>query len=139
MVMSTDSSEPISPSSSDAEWWRKTTVYQIYLRSFYDTNGDGIGDINGIIEKLDYLKDLGFETIWISPITQSPQTDFGYDISDYHSIAPQYGDMALFEKLVQELHARHMKLIFDLVGFYPAVISPARPGRRPPGSTTGIM
>lgn len=115
MVMSTDSSEAIFSNNSDAEWWRKTTVYQIYLRSFYDTNGDGIGDIKGIIEKLDYLKDLGFETIWISPFIQSPQRDFGYDISDYYSIASEYGDMALFEKLVQELHARHMKLVFDLV------------------------
>lgn len=115
MVMSTDSSEPIFSNNSDAEWWRKTTVYQIYLRSFYDTNGDGIGDIKGIIEKLDYLKKLGFETIWISPFIQSPQRDFGYDISDYYSIASEYGDMALFEKLVQELHARHMKLVFDLV------------------------
>lgn len=115
MVMPADSSGSISPTNPDAEWWRKTTVYQIYLRSFYDTNGDGIGDIKGIIEKLDYLKDLGFETIWISPFTQSPQQDFGYDISDYNSIAPQYGDMALFEKLVQELHSRHMKLVFDLV------------------------
>lgn len=115
MVMPADSSEPIPSGNSEAEWWRKTTVYQIYLRSFYDTNGDGIGDIKGIIEKLDYLKDLGFETIWISPFTQSPQKDFGYDISDYHSIAPQYGDMALFEKLVQELHRRQMRLVFDLV------------------------
>lgn len=97
------------------EWWKKTTVYHIYLRSFFDSNGDGIGDIPGIIEKLDYLEDLGYETIWISPFTQSPQRDFGYDISDYLSISLQYGDMALVEKLVQELHRRGMKLVFDLV------------------------
>jgi glycosidase len=97
------------------EWWKKTTVYHIYLRSFCDSNGDGIGDIPGIIEKLDYLKDLGYETVWVSPFTQSPQRDFGYDISDYLSIAPQYGDMPLFEKLVQEVHRRNMKLVLDLV------------------------
>ena len=115
MVMSSDSLKSIFSSNSDAEWWKKTTVYQIYLRSFYDTDHDGIGDLKGIIEKLDYLKDLGFETIWISPFMQSPQRDFGYDISDYYSISSQYGDMALFEKLVQELHCRNMKLVFDLV------------------------
>lgn len=105
----------IFPDDSDGEWWKKTTVYHIYPRSFFDTNGDGIGDIPGVIEKLDYLKDLGYETIWISPFTESPQRDFGYDISDYFSISPQYGDMALFEKLVQEVHRRKMKLVFDLV------------------------
>ena len=100
---------------SDREWWKKTTVYQIYPRSFFDSNNDGIGDIPGIIEKLDYLEELGFETIWISPFTQSPQRDFGYDISDYLSISPEYGDMPLFEKLVQEVHSRGMRLVFDLV------------------------
>lgn len=114
-VMRDSSTDSIFPNDSDGEWWKKTTVYHIYLRSFFDTNGDGIGDIPGVIEKLDYLKDLGYETIWISPFTQSPQRDFGYDISDYFSISPQYGDMALFEMLVQEVHGRKMKLIFDLV------------------------
>ncbi len=105
----------VSLDNSGAEWWKKTTVYHIYLRSFFDANGDGIGDIPGVIEKLDYLKDLGYETIWISPFTQSPHRDFGYDISDYLSVSPQYGDMALVEKLVQEVHRREMKLVFDLV------------------------
>lgn len=99
----------------NASWWKKTTVYQIYPRSFFDTNGDGIGDLQGIIEKLDYIQDLGYESIWISPFTQSPQRDFGYDISDYISIAPEYGTMETFEKLVQEVHDRDMKIIFDLV------------------------
>ncbi len=99
----------------DANWWKKTTVYQIYPRSWKDTNGDGIGDIQGIINQLDYLKELGYETIWISPFTQSPQRDFGYDISDYRTISPQYGTMELFDKLVQEVHRRGMKLVFDLV------------------------
>jgi glycosidase len=102
-------------SSGDTEWWKKTTVYHIYPRSFFDSNGDGIGDIPGIIEKLDYIQHLGYETIWISPFTESPQRDFGYDISDYCSISSHYGDMALFEKLVQEVHGRGMKLVFDLV------------------------
>ena len=99
----------------EGEWWRKTTVYHVYVRSFYDSNGDGVGDIQGLIEKLDYLHDLGYETIWVSPFTQSPQKDFGYDISDYLSISPEYGDMPLFEKLVEEVHRRNMKLVFDLV------------------------
>jgi glycosidase len=115
MVIATDSGHSIPSSHSDVEWWKKTTVYQIYPRSFFDTNGDGIGDIPGIIEKLDYIKELGYETLWISPFTQSPQRDFGYDVSDYYSISPQYGDMEIFEKLVEEVHARNMKLVFDLV------------------------
>src|SRR5262249_32595851 len=80
-----------------SEWWRTTTVYQIYPRSFYDTNGDGIGDLQGVIDKLDYLKQLGIETIWLSPFFQSPQQDFGYDISDYRAVASEYGDLQLCE------------------------------------------
>ena len=97
------------------EWWKKTTVYQIYPRSWFDTNGDGIGDIQGIIDKLDYLKDIGYETVWVSPYTESPQRDFGYDVSNYTAISPQYGTMELFEKLVEEVHRRDMKLVFDFV------------------------
>lgn len=96
-------------------WWKTTTVYQIYPRSFYDTDGDGLGDLNGIIQKLDYIKNLGFETIWISPFFLSPQRDFGYDISDYRSIAPEYGNMETCLKLIDEVHARNMKIVFDLV------------------------
>lgn len=98
-----------------AEWWKETTVYQIYPRSFYDTDGDGLGDLNGIIQKLDHVKELGFETIWISPFFKSPQRDFGYDISDYQSIAPEYGDMETCLKLIDEIHKREMKVVFDLV------------------------
>jgi glycosidase len=97
------------------DWWKSTTVYQIYPRSFYDSNGDGIGDLDGIIQKLDYIKELGFETIWISPFFLSPQKDFGYDISDYYSVAPEYGDTATCSRLIQEVHKRKMKIIFDLV------------------------
>lgn len=97
------------------EWWKKTTVYQIYPRSWFDTNGDSIGDIQGIIEKLDYLKDLGYETVWVSPFTESPQRDFGYDVSNYIAISPQYGTMQDFDRLVEAVHSRNMKLVFDLV------------------------
>jgi glycosidase len=100
---------------SPTEWWRTTTVYQIYPRSFYDTDSNGIGDLNGIILKLDYIQSLGFQTIWISPFFVSPQKDFGYDISDYYGIAPEYGNLQLCEQLIREVHKRNMKIVFDLV------------------------
>jgi glycosidase len=100
---------------SDQDWWKSTTVYQIYPRSFYDTDGDGLGDLKGIIQKLDYIKSLGFESIWISPFFASPQRDFGYDISDYTAIAPEYGDMETCLRLIEEVHARDMRIVFDLV------------------------
>jgi oligo-1,6-glucosidase/alpha-glucosidase len=96
-------------------WWKNTTIYQVYPRSFNDTNGDGIGDLPGIVTKLDYLKDLGIETIWISPFFVSPQADWGYDISGYREIAPEYGTMTDVEHLIDEIHERDMKVIFDLV------------------------
>lgn len=97
------------------DWWQQTSVYQIYPRSYYDSNNDGIGDLQGIIQKLDYIKQLGFETVWISPFFSSPQKDFGYDISNYYTIAPEYGDTATANRLIQEVHRRGMKIIFDLV------------------------
>ncbi|MHA1733351.1 MAG: alpha-glucosidase [Promethearchaeota archaeon] len=103
------------PVDSEIPWWKKTVVYQIYPRSFMDGNGDGIGDLRGIISKLDYIKEVGFETIWFSPFYRSPQKDFGYDISDYLSIAPEYGDMELAQELIDEIHAREMKVVFDMV------------------------
>jgi alpha-glucosidase len=96
-------------------WWRKTTIYQIYPRSYKDSNGDGIGDLEGIISKLDYIKDLGFETIWLSPFFSSPQQDWGYDISDYLGIAPEYGHLGDVERLIEEVHLREMRILFDLV------------------------
>ncbi|MBC2316320.1 alpha-glucosidase [Listeria booriae] len=98
-----------------SDWWKQSVVYQIYPKSFNDSNGDGIGDIQGIIEKLDYLKKLGIDVIWLSPIYDSPQDDNGYDIRDYRKIFAQYGDMESFDRLLQEVHARNMKLVMDLV------------------------
>lgn len=96
-------------------WWKEAVVYQIYPRSFMDTNGDGIGDIEGIISKLDYLMDLGVDVIWICPIYTSPNVDNGYDISDYYGIMKEFGTMADFHVLLQKVHERKMKLILDLV------------------------
>ncbi len=96
-------------------WWKRTTIYQIYPRSFKDTSGNGVGDILGIISKLDYIRDLGVESIWLSPFYSSPQADFGYDVSDYRNIASEYGTMTDCERLIQEIHKRDMYVIFDLV------------------------
>ncbi len=100
---------------SDPHWWKRTTVYQIYPRSFADSNGDGIGDLRGVLGKLDYLQSLGVETLWLSPFFQSPQADFGYDISDYKAISPDYGTLADCNELIKKVHARGMKLVFDMV------------------------
>lgn len=97
------------------KWWKNALVYQIYPLSFKDSNNDGIGDINGIRSKLTYLKDLGVDVIWLSPIYQSPMDDNGYDISDYYSINPIFGTMDDFQKLLDEVHSLDMKLIMDLV------------------------
>jgi len=96
-------------------WYHNTTIYQIYPRSYYDSNGDGIGDIQGIIQKLDYIKSLGCETVWCSPFFKSPQRDFGYDISGYTEIAPEYGTLKDAEQLITEAHKRGMKIVFDMV------------------------
>jgi alpha-glucosidase len=96
-------------------WWQKAVVYQVYPRSFMDSNGDGIGDLNGVTAKLDYLKALGVDTIWLNPCYPSPELDTGYDISDYKGIDPQYGTMADFDRLVAEAKKRHLRVIMDLV------------------------
>jgi oligo-1,6-glucosidase/alpha-glucosidase len=96
-------------------WWKQTTVYQIYPRSFADSNGDGIGDLGGVIDRLDYLHALGVETLWLSPFYTSPQADFGYDISDHFAISPEYGSLADVARLIHEVHARGMKIVFDMV------------------------
>jgi alpha-glucosidase len=96
-------------------WWKEAVGYQIYPRSFQDSNGDGIGDIQGIIQRLDYIKDLGIDVIWICPMYKSPNDDNGYDISDYQDIMDDFGTMDDFDALLKEVHARDMKLIIDLV------------------------
>ena len=96
-------------------WWKEAVAYQIYPRSFMDSNGDGIGDLRGVISKLDYLKDLGIDVIWICPFYKSPNDDNGYDISDYQDIMEEFGTMADFDELLEAVHARGMKLILDLV------------------------
>lgn len=97
------------------QWWHKSTVYQIYPKSFNDTTGNGQGDINGIIEKLDYLKKLGVEVLWLTPMYKSPQADNGYDISDYYNIDENYGTMQDFEKMLEEAHKRGLKIVMDIV------------------------
>ncbi len=99
----------------DPDWWRNAIIYEIYPRSFADTNGDGVGDLNGITEHLDYLKDLGVDAIWIAPFYPSPQVDSGYDVSDYRSIDPQYGTMDDFDRLMAEATKRGIKVINDMV------------------------
>lgn len=99
----------------EKKWWMESVVYQIYPRSFCDSNGDGIGDIQGIISKLDYIKKLGIDIIWLSPVYQSPNDDNGYDISDYQDIMEEFGTMADFDELLEQAHARGLKIIMDLV------------------------
>jgi alpha-glucosidase len=103
------------PKTSERDWWKNAVIYEIYPRSFQDSNGDGIGDLNGITERLDYLKELGVDAIWLSPIYPSPQVDFGYDISDYENIDPQYGTLADFDHLVAEANKRHIRILMDMV------------------------
>lgn len=99
----------------EKKWWKEAVAYQIYPRSFMDSNNDGIGDLQGIISKLDYLKDLGIDVIWISPVYKSPNDDNGYDISDYQDIMSDFGTMKDFNELLSEIHKRNMKIIIDLV------------------------
>lgn len=96
-------------------WWKEAIVYQVYPRSFCDSNGDGIGDLNGITSKLDYLKELGIDVIWLSPVYKSPNDDNGYDISDYEAIMTEFGTMDDFDKMLSEAHGRGIKIVMDLV------------------------
>lgn len=96
-------------------WWKEAVVYQVYWRSYYDTNGDGYGDLEGVIEKLDYIKGLGVDVIWLNPCYESPDCDNGYDISDYYGIMSKAGNMDTWERLLEEVHKHDMRLIMDLV------------------------
>src|SRR3954469_18993868 len=97
------------------QWWQHAVFYEIYPRSFADSSNNGIGDLNGITEKLDYLKDLGIDAIWLTPCYPSPQVDFGYDVSDYENIDPMYGTLADFDNMIAEGKKRDIRLILDFV------------------------
>jgi alpha-glucosidase len=99
----------------DKKWWQKTCIYQIYPRSYKDSNEDCIGDLAGITSKLDYIQDLGCETIWISPFFKSPLADWGYDVSDYCAVAAEYGEMTDFDELIQQAHNKGLRILLDLV------------------------
>jgi len=96
-------------------WWKEAVVYQVYPRSFMDANGDGIGDLQGVTSRLDYLQELGINVIWLSPVYQSPNVDNGYDISDYQAIQPEFGTMADFDELLKQAHRRGIRIVMDLV------------------------
>lgn len=103
------------PPAKSRPWWKDATVYQIYPRSFADSNGDGIGDLNGITAKLDYLQALGIDTVWLGPHFPSPNVDNGYDISDYRGVMAEFGTMADFDRMLAGMKARGIRLIIDLV------------------------
>src|ERR1700730_14026797 len=96
-------------------WWKHAVIYEIYPRSFQDSNGDGIGDLNGITSRLGYLQSLGVDAIWIAPMFPSPQVDFGYDVSNYASVDPQYGTLADMERLIAEGQKHHVRICLDMV------------------------
>ncbi len=98
-----------------SKWWKEAAVYQIYPRSFKDSNGDGVGDLKGIISKLDYVKSLGIDMVWLNPIFSSPNKDNGYDISDYQNILKEFGTMADFDALLKGMHDRNIKVFMDMV------------------------
>lgn len=99
----------------ETDWWKESIFYQVYPRSFKDTNGDGIGDLKGLIQQLDYIQQLGVTAIWLNPIFTSPQVDNGYDVSDYYTIDPIFGTVEDAIELIKQAHKRELKVIFDLV------------------------
>ena len=113
-----------------ALWWQTCVIYQIYPRSFQDTNDDGIGDLKGIEQRLDYLVSLGIEAIWISPIYPSPMVDFGYDVADYCDVDPRFGTLADFDDLLMQAHRRGLKVLLDFVPNH--TLRPASMVRREP-------
>jgi alpha-glucosidase len=114
-VAQSPNAQTAKPAVSERDWWKNAVIYEIYPRSFQDSNGDGIGDLNGITARLDYLKELGIDAIWLTPCYPSPQVDFGYDISDYKNIDPKYGTLADFDRLVAEARKRHIRILMDMV------------------------
>ncbi|CAG7733129.1 unnamed protein product, partial [Allacma fusca] len=110
-----DSSQLFKVNPGQCEWWKSTVVYEVYVRSFYDSNDDGIGDLQGIRNKLDYFVDIGVETLWLSPIYKSPMKDFGYDISDFTTIDPIFGNLEDFKELMASMKEKKLRLIMDFV------------------------
>ena len=110
-----NASQEAATKASDQQWWKEAVVYQLYPRSFKDSDGDGIGDLKGIISKLDYIKSLGVDAVWLNPIYSSPNDDNGYDVSDYRNIMKDFGTMADFDTLLSEMHKRGLKLVMDIV------------------------
>jgi alpha-glucosidase len=115
LVLAVLAGSPLLAQTSADPWWKHAVIYEAYPRSFQDSNGDGVGDLKGITERLDYLQSLGINAIWLSPIYPSPQVDFGYDISDYENVDPQYGNLADFDLLVAEAKKRNIRIIMDMV------------------------
>jgi oligo-1,6-glucosidase len=115
ILLTVSSKKTFSQTASEKKWWKEAIVYQLYPRSFKDSDGDGVGDIKGIISKLDYLKSLGITAVWINPIFSSPNDDNGYDISDYRGIMKEFGTMKDFDDLLKGLHQRNIKLVMDMV------------------------
>ena len=111
----------------DLKWWETAVIYQIYPRSFQDSDGDGIGDLRGIMSRLDYVAGLGVDAIWISPFFKSPQKDFGYDVSDYRDINPEYGTLADFDALIDKAHGLGLKLMIDIVPAHCSDQDPMEP------------
>src|SRR5262245_29950545 len=107
--------ESAGPGAAPTEWWHDAVIYQIYPRSFFDSNGDGIGDLPGILAKLDYVASLGVDAIWLSPFFVSPMKDFGYDVSDYCAVDPIFGTLADFDRLVERAHALGLRVLIDQV------------------------
>src|SRR6185312_12472962 len=112
---STSSTKPAASTAVGAGWWKHAVIYEIYPRSFQDSNGDGVGDLNGITARLGYLEHLGVDAIWISPMYPSPQVDFGYDISNYEAVDPQYGTLADFDRMTATAREHHIRIILDMV------------------------
>lgn len=115
LACATKKEEEVAAGNIDKKWWKGTIVYQIYPRSFKDSNGDGVGDLRGIIDKLDYIESLGVNAVWLNPIYSSPNADNGYDVSDYRNIMAEFGTMADFDEMLEGMHKRKIKLIMDIV------------------------
>jgi alpha-glucosidase len=107
-----------------AEWWRSAVIYQVYPRSFADANGDGIGDLPGVVRELDHIAELGADAIWLSPFFPSPQADAGYDVSDYRNVDPLFGTLADFDELLEKAHKANIKIIVDLVPNHTSAAHP---------------